>query len=104
MPFSPVTRSSVSSWNKTRTPSLVILTSVVNDDIINELLSFNAYEICPEGKDVNTNSVKKWHSFGLNVRAWGIYNEDIMKSVYDAGANGMTVNFPDKLLKYINKK
>ena len=27
-----------------------------------------------------------------------------MKRVYDAGVNGMTVNFPDKLKEYIREK
>jgi glycerophosphoryl diester phosphodiesterase len=38
------------------------------------------------------------------VRAWGISNEEIMKHVYDIGADGMTVNFPDRLVKYIEMK
>lgn len=79
------------------------LTQNIDESVINELININAYEICPEGKDVTPERVCKWHSLGLNVRAWGIYNEDIMKSVFDAGADGMTVNFPDKLLEYIKK-
>ncbi len=80
------------------------LTQNIDECVINELININAYEICPVGKDVTPEKVCKWHSLGLNVRAWGIFNEDIMKKVYDAGADGMTVNFPDKLLKYINQK
>ena len=33
-----------------------------------------------------------------------IGNEEIMKKVFDAGADGMTVNFPDLLLNYIASK
>ena len=44
------------------------------------------------------------HRLGFNVRAWGISDEATMKQVYDAGADGMTVNFPDKLLQYIAQK
>ena len=35
------------------------------------------------------------------MRAWGVANEALMHQVVEAGADGMTVNFPDKLLAYI---
>jgi glycerophosphoryl diester phosphodiesterase len=38
------------------------------------------------------------------VRAWGVENTDLMKQVYDSMADGMTVNFPDLLKKYIDEK
>ena len=46
----------------------------------------------------------KCHRIGFSVRAWGIANEEIMKQVYETGADGMTVNFPDKLVKYMKEK
>ena len=73
----------------------------VSEDVLSNLSEIGAYEICPHGRDVSCENVKKWHELGFNVRAWGISNEEIMRRVYDAGADGMTVNFPDKLLKYI---
>ncbi|MBQ3235698.1 MAG: glycerophosphodiester phosphodiesterase [Clostridia bacterium] len=73
------------------------LTDKVDNSTIEKLLNDKFYEICPEGRLVNKENVDKWHSLGLNVRAWGIYNEEIMKAVYNAGVDGMTVNFPDKL-------
>ena len=76
----------------------------VNDKIISELKSINAEEVCPIGREVTADGVKKWHELGFNVRAWGIVNKKIMKKVYDAGVNGMTANFPDSLLRYISKK
>jgi glycerophosphoryl diester phosphodiesterase len=38
------------------------------------------------------------------VRAWGVENEEMMQSLYDMGVDGMTVNFPDKLTKYVKGK
>ncbi|MBE5743668.1 MAG: hypothetical protein E7358_03010 [Clostridiales bacterium] len=78
------------------------LTIDVNNEIIEKLKSIDGYEICPEGKMVTPENVKKWKSLGFGVRAWGISNEQIMKDVYKAGVDGMTVNFPDKLSKFIN--
>jgi hypothetical protein len=53
----------------------------------------------------------KWRRFchipldehDLFVRAWGIGNTDLMKKAYDAGVDGMTIDFPDRLLDYIAK-
>lgn len=79
------------------------LTKNVDEAIETELLNMEADEICPVGKEITAEKVEKWHKLGFNVRAWGITDEEIMKQVYDAGADGMTVNFPDKLTEYIRK-
>ena len=60
-------------------------------------------EICPAAPLVNAALVEDFHKKGYSVRAWGVSNEDLMKAVYDAGADGMTVNFPDKLTAYMAK-
>lgn len=79
------------------------LTVNTGDDVLKRLLDIGCEEICPKGCDVTREKVEKWHKLGLNVRAWGIFDITIMKNVYDAGADGMTVNFPDKLLAYIEE-
>ena len=77
------------------------LAKTVDQTVINELISIGADEICPRGTDVTPDKVAAWHRLGFNVRAWGISDEQIMRAVYDAGADGMTVNFPDRLISYI---
>ena len=91
---------------KAYAPALRIgyLTQTVDDALVDKLVNMGAAEICPHGRDVTSENVAKWHARGLNVRAWGISDEAIMKKVYDAGADGMTVNFPDKLLQYITSQ
>ena len=91
---------------KAYAPALRIgyLTKAVDDALVDNLVEMGAYEICPHGEDVTPESTAKWHARGLNVRAWGIADEAIMKKVYDAGADGMTVNFPDLLLRYMAEK
>ena len=91
---------------KAYAPTLRIgyLTMTVDDALVDKLVAMNATEICPHGQDVTPENVAKWHARGLSVRAWGITDEEIMKKVYDAGADGMTVNFPDLLLRYITEK
>lgn len=80
------------------------LTVRTDGEVAGLLRELGAYEICPKGELLTPELVKEWHGEGLNVRAWGIFNTDIMKQVYDAGADGMTVNFPDLLIEYINGK
>lgn len=73
----------------------------VTEELLAKMRSLDFYEICPNSADVTKENVAAWHAMGLGVRAWDISNEEIMKTVYDNGADGMTVNFPDKLLAYI---
>ena len=78
--------------------------NAITDKLLDQMKADGIMEICPEAPFVNKESVDKWHSLGFNVRAWGVANTDLMQSVYYAGANGMTVNFPDKLTALIEKE
>ncbi len=80
------------------------LAKEITDELLSEMKKHNISEICPRATLVNEENVRKWHYEGFNVRAWGVSNEDLMKTVYEAGADGMTVNFPDKLTEYIKTK
>ncbi len=75
----------------------------VSDKTLALLLDIGVEEICPPAADITPELVKKWHRLGLNVRAWGVSDETLMRAVYDSGADGMTVNFPDKLAAYIKE-
>jgi glycerophosphoryl diester phosphodiesterase len=88
---------------KSYAPNLRIgyLTSDVSDETVAKLVDMGAGELCPKATDVTAERVSAWHRLGFNVRAWGVSNEELMRTVYDAGVDGMTVNFPDKLLEYI---
>ncbi len=69
--------------------------------VIDKLIAMEADEYCPIGEDITPENVAKWHRLGLNVRAWSAFNEEIMKNIYHSLADGMTVNFPDKLVNYM---
>ena len=57
-------------------------------------------ELCPPADQVTPENVTFWHENGFRVRAWGVSDEERMKNVCVSGADGMTVNFPDKLTAY----
>ena len=79
------------------------LTKDADDESIEKLLAIGGEQFCPMGKLITPELVAKCHRKGLDVRAWGI-SKDNYKAVYDAGADGMTANFPDLVLDYIKEK
>jgi len=68
-----------------------------NDDFIEEALEEGFYQICPRANLISKTLVKALHDNGFDVRCWGVYDEALMEKVANAGADGMTINFPDKL-------
>ena len=80
------------------------LTRPLSDALLAELKSVGAEQLCPEAPDVTADDVARWHAQGFEVRAWGVKNEELMRRVCEAGADGMTVNFPDKLTQYLAQK
>jgi glycerophosphoryl diester phosphodiesterase len=58
-------------------------------------------QICPRATSDTPALVRRLHAEGFVVRAWGVADDALMRQVVDAGADGMTVNFPDKLLAYV---
>ena len=75
------------------------LTSKTDDETTQSLIDLGAYEICPKAETLTAELVEKWHALGLGVRAWGVFNTDLMEMAYRLGVDGMTVNFPDKLVE-----
>lgn len=70
----------------------------IDDDIIAEAKRLGITQLCPKADTVTPPLVARLRDAGFNVRAWGVANEDLMRRMVDAGVDGMTVNFPDKLL------
>ena len=80
------------------------LTASVTPLLLSDLKKIGAEELCPKGILVTEERVTEWHAEGFRVRAWGVTDTEMMKRLYDAGVDGMTVNFPDKLSEYIKTK
>ena len=71
---------------------------------IRKLLKINGNEICPKAIHTTHEDINIATTYGIQVRLWGIKDEEIMKEAYELNAVGMTVNFPDKLKKYMENK
>ena len=81
--------------------SLGYLTGDFDDEMLAKMKEIGIGQLCPAGINLTAEKVKAWHDAGFNVRAWGIKDVELMKQAYDAGVDGMTVNFPDRLISYI---
>ena len=80
------------------------LTKDFDDALMEKMKELGIWQICPPGALVTPEIVEKWHSAGFTVRAWGIKDVTVMKHAYDCGVDGMTVNFPDRLIAYMVEK
>jgi len=77
------------------------LVAQVNDAIIAQARALGLTQLCPRASSVTPDLVRRLHSEGFGVRAWGVATEELMQQVVQSGADGMTVNFPDKLIAYL---
>lgn len=71
---------------------------------LEKMQAIGGEELCPEAELLTPAMVKEYHEKGFNVRAWGVYNPEIMRNAYLCGADGMTVNFPDLLTEFLAQK
>lgn len=60
-------------------------------------------QLCPRADTITRELVDRLHAEGFVVRAWGAATGELMRRVVKAGADGMTVNFPDKLIAYLER-
>jgi len=80
------------------------LVPAVTDATIEEARTLGLTQLCPRASVVTPELVQRLHAEGFVVRAWGVSNEDLMRRVVAAGADGTTVNFPDILLAYLERR
>ena len=80
------------------------LISEVSDGVVVDARAMGLTQLCPRANTVSTELVRRLHAEGFVVRAWGVATEELMRQVVSAGADGMTVNFPDKLLAYLTAR
>jgi glycerophosphoryl diester phosphodiesterase len=73
----------------------------VSDAIIAQAHAMRVTQLCPRANVVTPELVRRLHAEGFVARAWGVTTEELMQKVVQAGADGMTVNFPDKLIAYL---
>ena len=88
---------------RTHAPELYAgwLVPEVNDSVIIQAQDLKLVQLCPPASQITPELVNELHDKGFVVRAWRGTDIDLMRQVVDAGADGMTVNFPDTLDDYL---
>jgi glycerophosphoryl diester phosphodiesterase len=73
----------------------------INDSIIAQAHAIGVTQLCPRADTVTPELVHRLHAEGFVPRAWGVATEELMQHLVQVGVDGMTVNFPDKLIGYL---
>ena len=80
------------------------LYKAASPEVFEKLAAINAYQACPKASDITEADIAAYKKAGLVCRAWGISDTDVMKRAVEIGVDGgMTVNFPDKLIAYMEE-
>ena len=80
------------------------LVTEATEAVVSRARELGLSSLCPRADTLTPELVERLHRQGFLVRAWGVADEELMRRAVDAGADGMTVNFPDKLLEYLRGK
>ncbi len=90
---------------KTHAPTAKVglLTIDAKPETTRRVLDAGFDQICPPAPFLSRELVTAWKAAGLEVRAWGIKDPDIMRTAIDAGVDGMTVDFPHLLLAAVGR-
>lgn len=76
----------------------------LTDATVAQARAIGLAQICPRANTVTPELVRSLHAEGFVVRAWGVTTEALMREVVEAGADGMTANFPDRLIAYLESR
>ena len=73
----------------------------IDDAVIAQAREMGLTQLCPRAREITPELVRRLHAEGFVARAWDVKTTELMQQVVQAEADGMTVNFPDKLIAYL---
>lgn len=90
---------------KTQAPDIQVgwLLPHIDQTQIMKAIQAGLNQVCPPAKLLSPELVSVWRGLGLEVRAWGVSDPDVMMLALIAGVDGMTVDFPQLLLKVLGR-
>lgn len=80
------------------------LVPAATDETITRAQALGITQFCPRATAVTPEVVARLHALGFVVRAWGVETDAQMLAVVAAGADGMTVNAPDRLITHLEQQ
>ncbi len=75
-----------------------------DDAIVAQAQELCLEQVCPRANITTPELVRELHCLGFTVRCHGVSSENLMRHVVECGADGMTIDFPDKLIEYLNQR
>ena len=80
------------------------LASDVHEHTVERVITAGLDQFCPPAKAISPNQVRIWQDLGLDIRAWGVSDPELMRTAIAAGVDGMTVDFPHLLLEALGRR
>lgn len=75
------------------------LAKALNDEVLARAKQDGICQICPRASVLTEEWNNKMRQQGFSVRAWGIDGEETMRRMLAMQVDGMTINFPDMLVR-----
>lgn len=76
----------------------------VSPEAVDRAVGAGLDQFCPLAPAVTRERVARWKALGLEVRAWGVRDVELMERAIEAGVDGMTVDFPHLLLEALGRR
>ena len=91
---------------KTQAPGANVgfLTSDLSSHNVRRVIAAHLDQVCPPAACVTRENVAESQAQGLDVRAWGVQNRELMLRAIQAEVDGMTVDFPHLLLEALGRR
>ncbi len=82
---------------------LGLLSENITDEIILKAENMNINALYPNAQKISHKTLKELQRKGFAVRAWGVKSMSVMLKMVSAGADGIILDFPDKLIACLKK-
>jgi glycerophosphoryl diester phosphodiesterase len=95
----------IATWLKSTCPQAKVgfLSLQVGSETVGRVVDAGLDQFCPPAGSVTSELVSAWQAMGLEVRAWGVGDVELMHRAIRAGVDGMTVDYPHLLLEALGR-
>jgi len=80
------------------------LTPRLDEEAIAQTVAVGARQICPKAEALTPDRIRAARAAGLEVRAWGVGDDDLLARAVALGVDGFTTNWPDRALRMLGQR
>lgn len=77
------------------------LISKIDPSVMDQARAARIQGLCPQAATADADSIGLARDVGFVVRGWGVRNESDLKNLFQTGAQGTTVDWPDRARAYL---